>query len=209
MEHSQSRQYERRPIRRVTKKRSGLVRSWKILIYGLMGHPGLLFTGLLAILIGIASLAWYTLVNVGSKEQVERPEILAVVAKPMTRSSQKNNPTPLWIVGAIALSCASGCLIILRLVNGEVLTVYKPTYKPITSPTREVRNLNSSPMVVVPLAPAPQESDSLETVLPSEDMQPLDKRQKILAQLMDIRQKNSWSAILLSKSHPGSEAKNN
>lgn len=209
MEHSQSRQYERRPVRRVTKKTSGLVRSWKIFIYGLMGHPGLLFTGLLAILIGIASLAWYTLVNVGSKEQVERSEILAVVAKPMTSSSQKNNPTRLWIVGAIALSCATGCLIILRLVNGQVLTFYKPTYKPITSPTREVRNLNSSPIVVVPLAPAPQESDSLETVLPSEDMQALDKRQKILAQLMDIRHNNSWSAILLSKSHPGSEAKNN
>lgn len=204
MEHSQSRQYERRPIRRVTNKRSGLVRSWKIFIYGLMGHPGLLFTGLFAILTGIAALAWYTLVDVGSKEQVERPEIPAVVAKPMTRSSQKNNPTPLWMVGAIALSCASGCLIILRLVNSRVVTVYKPT----TSPTREVRNLNSSPMVVVPLPPTLQESDSLETVLASEDMQPLDKRQKILAQLMDIRQKNSWSAILLSKSHPGSEAKN-
>lgn len=199
MEHSHSRQYEARKIRRPGNRKSKLVDNFNIFIYVLIRHPGLLLTGLFTILIGITALALYSLGDVGSKDKVEPPEIPAVVAKPMTRPSENNNPTPLWMIAAIALSCASGCLMILRLVNHQVSTADKP----ITSPRAKSRTLNSSP-IVAPLEPRLRKSDTPETVIPSEDMHPLDKRQEILAELMDIRQKNSWSAILLSKSQPGS-----
>ncbi|GAX34765.1 hypothetical protein [Nodularia sp. NIES-3585] len=219
MEHTHSVEDERKQVRRQTKGKSGLIGSSNILIYVLIRHPGLLLVGLLTMLIGTGASALYSLGYVSSADNVELEKIPTVVAKPITTSSDYSNPTPLWMVLAIAFSCASGCLIIVRLVNrphqrqkvrkpitGDALGV-KRSYRasrPLTlkqHPRAEPTPLKSPP-VFVPLQPLkpmltkPAKSRSPVTVLPSEHRHPLDKSQETLADLMDLRKQNSLSTIL-------------
>ncbi|TVP59533.1 MAG: hypothetical protein EA343_19705 [Nodularia sp. (in: Bacteria)] len=211
MQHTQSVQDEPNRVRRQTKRKSRLIRSPNILIYLLTRHPGLLLIGLLTMLIGTAALALYSLGYVSSADKVEIEEIPAVVAKPITISSENRNPTPFWMVVAIALSCASGCFIIVRLANrpNQRQQVRKPikrdcASRPLTSkhrPKPEPTTLKSQP-VFVPLQPLKPmtsrraKSQSPVTVLSSEHRHPLDKSQETLADLMDIRKQNSLSTIL-------------
>ncbi|MDP5339330.1 MAG: hypothetical protein NWQ28_12240 [Nodularia sp. (in: cyanobacteria)] len=203
MEHTQNVQDEPTQARRQTKSKSGLIGSLNVFIYVLIRHPGLLLTGLFTMLIGTAALALYILGYAGSADNVKVEEIPGVVAKPITTSSDHSNPTPLWMVAAIALSCASGCFMIVRLVNGpnksqQVRKPIKRASRPLTSSHRP----KSSPPVFVPRQPLkhiiskPAKSQSLVTVLPSEHQHPLDKRKETLADLMDIRKQNSLPTIL-------------
>ncbi|MBE9198804.1 MULTISPECIES: hypothetical protein [unclassified Nodularia (in: cyanobacteria)] len=212
MEHIQSVQVKPKPVRRQIKNKSGLVGSSNIFLYVLTRHPGLLFAGLFTMLLGTAALALYSLGYAGSADNVELEEIPAVVAQPITTTSEKSNPTPLWLVLAIALSCASGCFIVFRLVNGphqgqQVRKLIKvrtsrprpltPDYRPRSEPT----TLKSPPVFVPvlprkPMMPRRGKSQSLVTILPSQHRHPLDKRKETLAEFMDIRKQNSLSTIL-------------
>ncbi len=209
MEHTQNVQDEPTQARRQTKSKSGLIGSLNVFIYVLTRHPGLLLTGLFTMLMVTASLALYILGYAGSADNVKVEEIPGVVAKPITTSSDHSNPTPLWMVGAIALSCASGCFMIVRLVNGpnksqQVRKPIKRASRPLTSSHRPKSEPTTfkSPPVFVPRQPLkhiiskPAKSQSLVTVLPSEHQHPLDKRKETLADLMDIRKQNSLPTIL-------------
>ena len=211
MQQTQSVQDQPKLVRRQTKRKSRLIRSSNILIYLLTRHPGLLFTGLLTMLIGTAALALYSLGYAGSADNVERvEEIPAVVEKPITISSENSNPTPFWMVVAIALSCGSGCFLIFRLVNRpqQVPPVRKSIKRGASRPLTPSRRQTSAPKtlknqpVFVPLQPLKQitprrtRSQSLATILPSEHKHPLDKRKETLAELMDIRKQSSLSTIL-------------
>ncbi len=215
MEHTHSLQDEPNPVRRQTKSQSGLIGSSKIFIYLLIRHPGLLLTGLLTMLIGTAALALYSLGYAGNADHVEIvEEIPAVVAKPIVTSSEHSNPTPLWLIAAIALSCASGCFMIVRLVNGPNKSpqVRKPIkrdgssrasrpLKPSHSPEWEPKTVKNAPVFVPlrplkPMLPMRTKSQSQVTVVPSEHRHPLDKSKETLADLMDIRKQASLSTIL-------------
>ncbi|HYW20932.1 MAG TPA: hypothetical protein VE956_16850 [Nodularia sp. (in: cyanobacteria)] len=213
MEHIQSVQVKRKQVKRQSKSKSGLIGSSNILIYLLTRHPGLLLTGLLTMLIGTSALALYSLGYAGSADNVELEEIPAVVEKPITTSSEHSNPTPLWLVAAIALSCASGCLMIVRLVNRpqQHHTLRKPIKgdrtsrpRPLTPndrPKWEGTTLKSPPVFVPvpsrqPIKTRRAKSPSLVTILPSEHRHSLDKRQETLADFMDLRKQNSLSTIL-------------
>ncbi|MDB9375111.1 hypothetical protein [Nodularia sphaerocarpa] len=164
-------------------------------------------------LIGTASLALYSLGYAGSADNVEPEEIPAVVEKPITTSSEHSNPTPLWLVVAIALCCASGCWIILRLVNEtqQDQQVRKPVKgdrtsrpRPLTPnyrPRWEPTTLKNPPVFIpVPsrqhIMPRRAKSPTLVTILPSQHRHLLDKRQETLAEFMDLRKQNSLSTIL-------------
>ncbi|WGV23174.1 hypothetical protein [Halotia branconii] len=162
--------------------------------------------------IGSTALALYSLGHVGGAEQIEPEEIPAVVERPIKTPSQ-SNPTPLWMVAAIALSCGSGCFILLRLLNRPTqprrksqkrINRYPEPLTPRPHRNWEPKTLSTLPVFVPtqPLKPTvsmPAKTKPLVTVLPPEHRHPLDKKSKeSLADLMDIRKQNSLSAILRS-----------
>ncbi len=185
--------------------------SSNIVIYLVTHHPWLLLTGLLTMFIGSTALALYSLGHVGGAEQIEPEEISAVVERPIKTPSQ-SNPTPLWMVAAIALSCGSGCFIVLRLLNRPTqprrksrkrINRYPEPLTPKPHQNWEPKTLSTPPVFVPtqPLKPivSMPKTKPLVTVLPPEHRHPLDKKSKeSLADLMDIRKQNSLSAILRS-----------
>ncbi|MBD2692134.1 hypothetical protein [Anabaena catenula] len=84
----------------------------------LVKYPWILFVGLLGIPLGVATFSYYELSYVGDvpHKQPEKPPNL-VVKQPITITSDTSNATPAWLILAIALTCASGCLVIFRLLK--------------------------------------------------------------------------------------------
>ncbi|WP_071191145.1 hypothetical protein [Trichormus sp. NMC-1] len=84
----------------------------------LVKYPWILFVGLLGIPLGVAIFSYYELSYVGDvpqKQPEKTPDL--VVKQPMDITSDTSNATPAWLILAIALTCASGCLVIFRLLK--------------------------------------------------------------------------------------------
>jgi hypothetical protein len=201
MEHTQSVNYQPKRQKRLRKRKSRFNSSSNIFIHLLIHHPALLLIGVLTMLMVSAALAVYSLSYVDSTETEEPEEIAAVVQTPMTISSDSRNPTPFWLVFAIALSCAGGCSLILRCINGVPRPV--PAKQVQRTPHR-IRTANNSQglPVLIPLPPPNQiilkraKSNLSVMVIPSKHRRSRDNSQQTLAELMDIRQQNSLSTIL-------------
>ncbi|MFN6518977.1 MAG: hypothetical protein RMY29_031415 [Nostoc sp. CreGUA01] len=174
-----------------------------------VNHPWLLLTGSLAMFIGGGAFALYSLGNPGQVSSEEPEEIPAIVEQPIYTPSENTNPTPLWMVAAIALSCGSGCWIIFRMLNRKTqpqkvpkqvnrhharmaearytrLEPRLPKNQPIFVPQRQL----------VPVMHTAPKTKQLVTVLPPEHRHHLDTRKESLADLMDLRKDSSLSAIL-------------
>ncbi|WP_341527981.1 hypothetical protein WKK05_01075 [Nostoc sp. UHCC 0302] len=216
MEKSQSVQYEQTQLigatPELTNSKSKAIASSKILINLVAHHPWLLLTGLFAMCLGGATFALYSLSHVGRVAQVESEKIPAVVEEPIKTPSENINPTPLWMIAAIALSCGSGCLIIYRILNRP-----KPLQKVqkqinrrqarlaenrYQSPRLEPRLPQNQPVFVpqqqlmTSVMPISPKTKHLVTVLPPEHRHHLDTQKESLADLLDIRKQSSLSTIL-------------
>ncbi|MCV3215367.1 hypothetical protein OGM63_17920 [Plectonema radiosum NIES-515] len=191
------------------KKKSKSIDSLMLLIHLLARYPWLLLVGLLGMFLGSATLAIYSLGYAGHVEQEEPETIQAEVAQPINTPSETSNPTPLWMVAAIAFSCASGCLIIFRFLNRP--TQRQKDQKRINRDGArlarrhhqklEPRPPENYPVFVPPsqsmsFAPVPSKRKPMVTVLPPEHTIPFDKSKESLADMLDIRKQNSLSAIL-------------
>ena len=217
MENSQSVQHE--PTQptgvtpELTNSKSRTISSSNVLIHLFTRHPWLLLIGLSAIFCASAVLALYNLGSVGNVEQAEEPDknqdVATVAEAAIDTPSVTNNPTPLWMVAAIALGCASGCLIILRILNrpAKGQKVHKqikryPTRSVATQPHKVEPQPVKNPQVFVPppslrpLVSTQSRTKPLMTVLPPEHTYRVEKSKESLADLMDIRKKSSLSAIL-------------
>ncbi|MEH2238266.1 hypothetical protein [Nostoc sp.] len=213
MEKSQSVQREPTQLRRatpeLTNKKSRLKQSSNVLIYLVAHHPWLLLTGCLAMFLGGGAFALYSLGNAGQVAQEEPEKIPVIVEEPISVPSENSNPTPLWMVAAIVLSCGSGCLLIFRLLNRKAqpqkvqkqinrhqtrlaqshyqrLEPRLPKNQPIFVPQRQL----------MPIMQTQPKAKQLVTVLPAEHKHHLDTRPDSLADLMDLRKDSSLSAIL-------------
>ncbi|WP_414530050.1 hypothetical protein [Nodularia chucula] len=209
MEHTQSPQYPPKPIKRRKKTQSKSISSSNIFIHLLIRHPGLLLTGLLTILMGSTAVALYSLVYAGSPDQVEPEEIAAVVETPITTSFPEKNPTPLWLVFAIALSCAGGCSMIFKSIDRrpQAKKVRKPikvyTSKPLTinySPKWEPKTVNHQSVFVPLQSPnhiTPWKADShlSARVMSPQQPQGINHRKEPSVKLMDIPPQTSLPTI--------------
>jgi hypothetical protein len=197
----------------LTESKTGAVDSSQILIYLLTRNPWLLLVGLLTMFLGSAAFALHSLGSVGYVPQPEEPEQIpeapTVFSEATNTPSEISNPIPLWMVAAIALSCGSGCLIILRLINqpterqkgqkpikryqAPLVQDHQHKLKPQAPKNPPVFSSVSSlkPFVSMQSQPKP-----LMTVLPIEHRHRLDNSQESLADLLDIRKQSSLSAIL-------------
>lgn len=219
MENSQNVQHEPTQTTgatpELTNSKSRVISNSQFLINLLARHPWLLLIGLSAMFFASAVLALYNLGSVGNVEQPEaseqNPEVATVAEETINTPSEIiSNPTPLWMIAAIALSCASGCLIILRILNhpGKGKTIQKHIKR---YPTRSVQSQPSKvesappknpqvfvppPSLTTPLASMQSRTKPLMTVLPPEHSYRMDQSKQSLADLMDLRKQSSLSALL-------------
>ncbi|MFH7028175.1 MAG: hypothetical protein ACHBN1_22915 [Heteroscytonema crispum UTEX LB 1556] len=217
MENNQSVQHqpsqEKAAIAESRNSKSRQIGSWNVLIHLFAHYPWLLLVGLLAMFIGSATLAVYSLGNVGQieREEAETLQAEVEVPQPIKVPAQTTNPTPLWMVAAIALSCASGCFIIFRLLNStprhQKVEKHINRHQARVSQRRKLRVETyplKNPPVFVPPQPVkqtvavPPQTTPMVTVLPPEQNLHLDKDKdkESLADMMDIRKQSSLSAIL-------------
>lgn len=213
MEKSQSVQREptqrRRATPELTNRKSRLKQSSNVLIYLVAHHPWLLLTGCLAMFIGGGAFALYSLGNAGQVTQEEPEKIPVIVEEPINAPSENSNPTPLWMVAAIVLSCGSGCLLIFRMLNRtkqpqkvqKLVNRHQARLAQNHSQRLEPRLPKNQPIFLpqsqlMPVMQARPKAKHLVTVLPAEHKHHLDTRTESLADLMDLRKDSSLSAIL-------------
>ncbi|WP_066381125.1 MULTISPECIES: hypothetical protein [unclassified Anabaena] len=211
MENSQSIQHELTQVQRP--KAEPKESSSNIFITLLTRHPWLLLTGLFTAFLGTSALALYNLTHVGDVEKLDSEPIPAVVQAPITTNPEGSNPTnplPLWMIMAIALSCSSGCWVILRLVNPpskrqKLQRKYAPAarasqqsirHQRLVSQTRKHQPTVARVQPLQPIASRKAINEPLVTVLPAENNYIIDNNKESLADLMDIRRYNSLSTFL-------------
>ena len=164
-------------------------------------YPWLFLTGLLVISLAIAAFASYNLIQVGDLA-VEAPDKIPdeVIEEPIGMPSENNNPIPLWMVVLVALSCGSGCWLILRsLKRPKKLQKIQNHTQPAQNRNRKLKRRlprKSAASSLKRMASKPPETKHHVTVLPPEASHPLDTNTESLADLLDIRKQSSLSSIL-------------
>ncbi|MEH2316025.1 hypothetical protein [Nostoc sp.] len=213
MEKSQSVQREPTQLRRatpeLTNRKSRLRKSSNVLIYLVAHHPWLLLTGFLAMFMAGGAFALYSLGNAGPVAQEEPEKIPVLVEEPINAPSENSNPTPLWMVAAIALSCGSGCLLIFRMlkwmkqpqkvqkqINRHQVRLAQSNYQKLEPQLPKNQPIFVPQQQLMPLMQMQPKTKHLVTVLPAEHKHHLDKRTEPLAELMDLRKDSSLSALL-------------
>lgn len=215
MENSQSLQHELTQVNRT--KAESKKSSFNLFMFLLTRHPLLLLIGLLATCLGSATLALYSLIHVSDVEPAESESVATVVEVPTSTNTDASNPIPLWMIVAIALSCASGCWVILRLVNlPKQRTTDVNKRVPVTRPSTVNRRQRVARQTVKPqpvfasvqplaaiatggslsIASVSSRPKPVMSILPAEQKHPLDGGKESLADLVDWRKHNSLSALL-------------
>ncbi|BAY19263.1 hypothetical protein NIES21_51230 [Anabaenopsis circularis NIES-21] len=189
-----------KPNLKSTKTKLGSNGRSNILIALLAHHPLVLLSGVFTMVMGTATVAFYSLSHVDSVKQADTELMPVIIEAPIT--TERSNPTPLWMVMAIALSCGSGCYVIFRLLNPtQAHNFPKRAYnrqkalKSLPQPIWEPQTSQNLP-AFVPLQPLSVKSKTLVEVLPPTHQYRLDKGKESLADLMDIRKENSLPALL-------------
>jgi hypothetical protein len=165
--------------------------------------PWLLVVVVLGLFIGGGAVSLYSLGHVEDiqPKQTSENELVEVV-NPITPSSENTNPFPLWMVGAIAFSCASGCVLLLRWLNRPVHV--QTTHKQVNRyearlaqrRQRDVENsISKNTILIVPPPPTKEpvptvsnksKQKRMVTILPSMPNQVMLQKES-LADSMDIR----------------------
>ncbi|MCX7594291.1 MAG: hypothetical protein N2235_11095 [Fischerella sp.] len=209
----QSSEVQARATETVTNKSKPQI-SGNFLIHLFAKCPWLFLGGLLAVFLSSGTVALYSLGYVGRVERQE-PEFIqdvdleSSIPTPSETTNVANNSISLWMVGAIAMSCASGCFIIVKLLNYPVWQqkIHKSSQRHPSSITRRRhQKLEPSPsknlpaFIITSVTKSPtttksEQSQPVITVLPPEENFNKDN-QESLASMMDIRKQTSLSALL-------------
>ncbi len=129
--------------------------------------PWLPITVLLLVFIGSGMLALYSLSNVGKDETPKTEELVptdGLEEIPAPSPQEDGDPIPPWMVFAIAISCAGGCVLILRLIRparpldgkGKPVNRYQARMAQRQQPNLTVRQVPKTSLVVPPKSTNPQ-----------------------------------------------------
>lgn len=135
----------------------------RVLIY----CPWLPITALLLVFFGSGIVALHSLSSVEKDETAatETPVPTDGLEEIPAPSPQENaNPIPMWMVLAIAISCAGGCILILRLIRpvrqfdgkGKPVNRYQARMAQRQQPNLTVRQIKKTSLVVPPQPTSPQ-----------------------------------------------------
>lgn len=178
-------------------------------------RPIAFWGGLWASIILVAAIAATGLISTGPSE-LEKPEPKptptpvfdqAPSPPPTTIASGQNAASvgmPLWFYGAIATSCATGTLLILIALRLKPSRRRRQPLKRSTTapaavrkkrpPSPKRRQVSSRPMQPPPVTPV--SAQPVVTILPPEESHPLDWGDDSLADMMDIRKRQSLSSLM-------------
>ncbi len=223
MENNQSVQQESpevkesAPISQQSEQTSRINSFKNVMAYLFMHYPWLFLAGLLLMFLGGGAISIYSLgyVDESIKRKEQSLDEVVPPKAPAEAVEMNESPLPLWMVAAIALSCASGCLIILRVlnrpkqkqkikkhvVNRNEIRLAQRRYQNVETrlPRRKTPVYSAQPrrtpiMAMPPQKPRPK---PVVTVLPPEHkFKPNQKNQDSLADVMDIRKQTSLSSML-------------
>ena len=152
-------------------------------------RPWLLWSGVWAFLLAIIAIATLSLIDTSIVEHEEPQPSPIATENPAQTSSQTGSPMSLWLLGAVALSCAAGYLVISKRLNSSswpLVTRHQQEPPPVPTPLE--------PLPPVELVPA--ETEPVVTVVPTKESHPLDSGSQSLAEMMDIRKQRPLSSIL-------------
>ena len=147
--------------------KSKLISSGNILIHTFVKYHWLFLIGFLGIFIGGATISLHSLIHVGQPKREQLDLMTVEVSEEIPTPPRESNPVPLWMVVAIAFSCASGCLVLCRWLNGPVkpkkykrwkVRNQKPAEKPHEPITQNHSSLKKKKRTFVrsPQTPTPQ-----------------------------------------------------
>ncbi len=91
--------------------------SWDTLKRIYHRYHWLFLFSLLFVFLGSSAIALYCLGHVETAKRKQPEPLQAEVVKPISTKNDRENRIPMWSVVAIAVSCASGCLIVARFLN--------------------------------------------------------------------------------------------
>lgn len=197
------------PTPKPEKRLTATIRSCIFALNLIAKHPWLLVAGLLGIFAGGAVIAVYSLGYVGYVESKEVGQTTVQTEVLQPTKTATTNPIPLWTVAAIALSCASGSLIIFRLLNyskphrkaNKFQNNQTPVVRYLASQLKPPTAKNVS--VIVPpqpqkpvVVPVAKKKKPVVTVLPPDQNQNLNQGQESLANMMDLRKQTPLSEII-------------
>ncbi|MBV6626799.1 MAG: hypothetical protein KI793_28330 [Rivularia sp. (in: Bacteria)] len=225
MENTQSVQQESSevkesaPISDSNEPESRVNRLKNVAVYLFMHYPWLFLAGLLLMFLGGGAISIYSLgyVDESIRRKGSETTLQAEVIPPKAPVEEKSqNPIPLWMVAAIALSCASGCLVILRVlnrpkqkpkvkkqvVNRHEIRLAQRRYQAMEArlpkrktPARTSNGPRRTPIMAMP--PQKPKPKPVVTVLPPEhNFEPNQQDKDSLADIMDIRKQTPLSSML-------------
>lgn len=124
---------------------------WNSLFKLLKNNPWLIFSGMLVVLLSLAGMSIMSLTYVKHTAQ-EVPESATLVKEEVPESPQQGKPTDLWLLVAIAASCAVGSLLIFKHLNRTL------------APSKPMRRVKPSGIQVE--KSAPREKQARKTIPP-------------------------------------------
>ncbi|MEM6753989.1 MAG: hypothetical protein AAF630_13555 [Cyanobacteria bacterium P01_C01_bin.38] len=209
---------ESSPISDQNEPAKKIYRFKNVAIYLFVHYPWLFLAGVLLMFLGGGALSIYSLGYVDESIKRKESETLqaeVIPPKAPTETEESKNPIPLWMVAAIALSCASGCLVILKVlnrpkqkqkvkrqvVNRNEIRIAQRRFQVMEArlPKRKTPHRPPGPrrtpiMAMPPQKPKPK---PVVTVLPPEhNFKPNQENQDSLADVMDIRKQTTLSSML-------------
>jgi hypothetical protein len=107
----------------VLKSRPSLFQNqerWDALIRIYHRYHWLFLFSLLLVFFGSSAIAIYSLGHVDPAKRKQPEPLPAVVVEPTSTTQAAVNPIPMWLVIAIAISCASGCLLVVRFLQRPI-----------------------------------------------------------------------------------------
>lgn len=181
----------------------------KSLIELLKRYPWLIWGGMWAFLVALSAISIISLTHTGPVEQQKPAPTPVATEKPPASSSHTSSSIYLWLLGAAALTCGAGSLLIYKRLKSSSLCDKLPnplkssSERSLTRRQRRKRMFQENPPLPTPLEepqppaqPVPAEIEPVVTVLPPEESHPLDAEEESLAEMMDIRKQRSLSSIL-------------
>lgn len=166
--------------------------------------PWLIWGGVGVLLLAIAAIAILSLTHPISLEQEPEPKPIAA-ERPIETSFQRDSYVPLWVVGAAALTFATGSLVIFKLLNSSSWSfkLRGSSGRALTRRQQRKLLLQGYSSVHTQPEPSPPAPISVEiepvVILPPEESHSLTSAEESLAEMLDD---SSLSTSEIAESEP-------
>jgi hypothetical protein len=170
-------------------------------------HPLMVWGGILASILLIILIATTSLLSPIASNERSVSGVALGSSTTQTAPTKHRNRIPLWLFGAIALTCTAGSIVVSKHLAPVERTYRRPkrmapqaakrraakrSRAPIAPPSRQSCRQTSRPPMAKSLPP--QAVKVPITVVPSEANHPLDWQDESLADVMDLRRQRSLSS---------------